>query len=42
MKDLSNNLLIEAYEMAVKLDLPPDFIQLIKSELATRKITVHL
>lgn len=42
MKDLSNNLLVEAYEMAIKLELPFDFIQLIKTEMATRKISSHL
>lgn len=39
MKDLSNHLLLEAYELAIKLQLPSDFIQLIKSELAARDIS---
>lgn len=38
MNYLSDTLLIEAYEEAVKLGLDSDFIQMIKEELSKRNV----
>ncbi|WP_084372444.1 sporulation histidine kinase inhibitor Sda [Halalkalibacter krulwichiae] len=37
MKRLDYNVLIEAYERAVELDLEDDFIQLLKEEISERE-----
>mgnify|MGYP001943820930 CR=1 FL=1 len=41
MKSLSNELLIEAYEKAVELQLDEEFQFLLKKELLRRKIDVN-
>lgn len=38
MRDLSNQLLIEAYDKAIELNLQKDFIQLIKKEMKKRNL----
>ena len=38
MRDLSNQLLIEAYDKAIELNLQKDFIQLIEMEMKKRNL----
>lgn len=38
MRDLSNQLLIEAYDKAIELNLQKDFIQLIEREMKKRNL----
>ena len=39
MRNLSDEMLIEAYERALKLDLNDDFIAIIQSEMERRSLT---
>ncbi|QQK75789.1 sporulation histidine kinase inhibitor Sda [Salicibibacter cibarius] len=40
MRNLSDEMLIEAYERALKLNLNDDFIAIIQSEMERRALTV--
>lgn len=41
MRDLSNQLLIQAYDKAKQLNLQADFIQLIEAEMKKRNLRLH-
>jgi developmental checkpoint coupling sporulation initiation to replication initiation len=42
MYKLSNELLIECYHKAIKLDLSPEFIALIEAEIHRRSLSVKI
>lgn len=41
MRDLSNQLLIQAYDKAKQLNLQKDFIQLIEAEMKKRNLRLN-
>lgn len=40
--NIYNNLLIEAYEKAIELELSPDFIKLLRNEIMKRNIATKI